>query len=920
MNRNERLRVWRRMRRTALPFIVSGGVLGALCYAPSAFAMTVDVVLNKSVSCKGGSDGRLEAVVSNGASPFTYQWSNGATTDLADNLAAGGYSVTVTDANGATTTVNGTVTEPSTALGGVTSSQNCQCYGDTTGGVSVTGNGGTAPYAYSWSTGSTTRTVTGLGAGLYTIQITDAKGCIVTRSATVSQPPAPITATFATTDVTCNGANDGKTTVTARGGYPGYTYTWTGGGGTAATAKNLAPGDYSVRIADANNCQLTKTVTIAEPAVLTTTGTQSEIACAGMTAPATVTPAGGTAPYTYAWTNGATTATANLPAGSHSATVTDSHGCTASRLFTLTQPAALSTSVSSTDPLCHGGTGSAQIDASGGTAPYTQAWSTGDTTRTVNGLLAGRYTATVTDSHGCTSDKTVEIGEPSAIVVAPGPHKNVTCHGDANGSLSVSASGGTGTLRYDWTGNPDGDGTNAATGLAPGDYTVAVTDDNACTATKSFTVTEPAVLLANGTSTGLTAVGTCTGGASVAPTGGTGPYTVAWTPRGATTTSVSELCGPTAQAIVTDANQCRATYDATIVGPTADLSIEMTGGTTPVQAGETIAWTILASTSADAPSAVVKTSVPTGTKFSSLTAPAGWTCTTPAVGETGNIACTAATFAAPSATFSFRATVDELFGAGMVSATATISAPVIDGNATNDAAVSNVTVRSSANLVATKKVAFVPPRAVTYTIDVTNSGLAAQVDDLASDELVDVLPAELTLKSATATAGAATTTGNTVHWNGGLKKGETISITIQAEVLTSVAPGTTISNQATVHFDGDGDGVSEKTAGSSPDAATMPTPTTFTTDKPVVPDAGAATDGGTDGGLADGGTAHDGGSSGGPSTDGGTSTGDDESTDGSGSASGCSVGALPNTPQAARWLGGLVLGASLMLRRRRSRP
>jgi MYXO-CTERM domain-containing protein len=143
------------------------------------------------------------------------------------------------------------------------------------------------------------------------------------------------------------------------------------------------------------------------------------------------------------------------------------------------------------------------------------------------------------------------------------------------------------------------------------------------------------------------------------------------------------------------------------------------------------------------------------------------------------------------------------------------------------------------------------------------------------------------LKTATATAGAVTKATNTVHWNGALKNGETASITIEAEVLASVAPETTIANQATVHFDSDGDGVNEGSAGSIPDGAVTAGPTTFTTEKAALPDAGV-----------------DGGTNGGPTSDGGDS--------------GCSVGGTASSSRSSSWLGGLILGVTLALRRRRS--
>ncbi|AKU94131.1 internalin, putative [Labilithrix luteola] len=911
--------------RTALPFVVG---LAALCYSPSAFATTV-TVSTTSVKCNGGSDGTATASATNGPTPYTYRWSNGQTTAKADGLVAGVYSVEVTDADGVKTTQSGTVTEP-TALSSSWGIANVTCNGYSNGVVGVSMKGGVAPYTYVWSPrGGNSPVAVGMPVGSYTVTVKDANLCQHERTLVVKEPLPIVLTSTTTSDASCSDRNDGKASVTASGGTPGFLYSWDGGGWQGGDATNLTAGEHTVSVEDAFGCPASLKVTIGAPPPLTYTVSQTEIACAGGKASATMTASGGTAPYSYGWSTGETSATATelTAAGNYSGTVTDARGCQTSRTVAIAEPPALVATPSSTSVLCHGGSsGTARVDASGGTAPYTYAWSTGETTASLNGLAIGGYSATVKDAKGCTSSANVTVAEPPVLVVSAGTQKDVTCHGDDNGALSVTASGGTGTLKYDWTGNPTGDGTNAVSGLAPGAHSVVVTDGNLCTATKSFTVTEPAVLLANGSSMPLEAVGTCTGSATVAPTGGTLPYSVAWTPGGATTNTADALCGPSAQATITDANQCKVTYDAIVEGPKADVSIELTGPA-KVDAGGALSWSFAASTTADAPNVTVNGSVPSRTKFVQLSAPAGWTCTTPAVGAPGTFQCKASSLAASAAAkFTLDVTVDELFGVGKLDATVTVSAAVIDGTAGNNSSTSTVDVRSPAKLVATKSVVYAPPRAVTYTIDVRNDGTSAQVDDPALDELEDVLPAQLTLKTATATTGAATTSGNTVHWNGALKTGETASITIQAEVLTSVAPETTIANLATIHYDQDGNGVNEATIGSVPPGATAPGPTTFVTDKPALPDGGV--DGGErDGGEGDGGAnttdggsnASDGGTNGGP-------VGDDETTptgakgaNGGDGASGCSVGLTPSSPRSLSGIGGLVLGVGLAWRRRRSR-
>ncbi|RZJ87629.1 MAG: hypothetical protein EOO60_11995, partial [Hymenobacter sp.] len=190
----------------------------------------------------------------------------------ASGLAAGNYTVTVTDAASATTTQSFIITQPS-ALSSSGSQINIACNGTSTGSASVSVSGGTAPYSYSWQNNGTTlpqttASVSGLSAGSYTVSITDANGCSATRTFTLTQP-APFNITGSQTNVSTYGGSDGSATVSASGGAPGYTYSWSPSGGTAATASGLSAGNYTVTITDANGCTVSRNYTITQPAAVT---------------------------------------------------------------------------------------------------------------------------------------------------------------------------------------------------------------------------------------------------------------------------------------------------------------------------------------------------------------------------------------------------------------------------------------------------------------------------------------------------------------------------------------------------------------------------------------------------------------------------------------------------------------------------
>ena len=630
------------------------------CTATRNYTITQPSAINTAtgsqtnISCNGGTNGSASVTPSGGTPGYTYSWSpSGGTAATATGLAAGSYTVTITDANGCIATRNYTITQPS-AINTATGSQtNVSCNGGTNGSASVTPSGGTPGYSYSWSpSGGTAATATGLAAGSYTVTITDANGCTATRNYTITQPSAINTATGSQTNVSCNGGTNGSASVSPSGGTPGYTYSWSPSGGTAATATGLAAGSYTVTVTDANGCTATRNFTITEPtAISLTSGSQTDVSCNGGTnGSASVSPSGGTPSYTYSWSpSGGTAATATgLAAGSYTVTVTDTNGCTATRNYTITQPSAINTATGSqTNVSCNGGTnGSASVTPSGGTPSYTYSWSpTGGTAATATGLAAGSYTVTVTDANGCTATRNYTITEPTSIDTATGSQTNVSCNGGTNGSASVSPSGGNPGYTYSWS--PSGGTAASATGLAAGSYTVTVTDANGCTATRNYTITQPtAIDTATGSQTDVSCNGGTNGSASVSPSGGTPGYTYSWSPSGGTAASATGLAAGSYTVTVTDANGCTATRNFTITEPTAidtatgsQTNVSCNGGTngsasvTPSggNPGYTYSWSPTGGTAATATGLAAGSYTVTVTDANGCTATRNYTITQPSL-------------------------------------------------------------------------------------------------------------------------------------------------------------------------------------------------------------------------------------------------------------------------------------------------
>jgi gliding motility-associated-like protein len=525
-----------------------------------------------NVSCNGGSDGTATVSVSGGTTPYTYSWAPaGGNNATATGLSAGNYTCTITDSNGCSLQEAFTITQPP-PLTATTSQVNILCNGNTTGSATVNVSGGTPGYTYAWApTGGNNPTATGLTAGNYTCTVTDANGCTLQQSFTLTQPTA-LAATTTQNNITCNGDGDGAASVSVSGGVAPYTYSWAPYGGNAANASGLVPGTYTCTITDANNCVLTKTFTITEPALLAVSIAHTDVTCYGAgNGSATATPSGGTAPYTYSWApSGGNNATATgLTGGTYTCTVTDAHGCTASQSVTIIQPAQqLSVFASQTNLLCNGAsTGLASVIISGGTAPYTYSWApSGGNSPVANNLTAGNYTCTITDAHSCSITQAFTLTEPAPIV-STNSHADILCHGNTNGIATVLVSGGIAPYTYSWA--PTGGNAPNATGLSAGTYTCTITDHNNCIHTETVTISEPAALTVVDSQANITCFGDADGYAQVSVSGGTTPYTYAWAPAGGNGNAASALTAGTYSCTISDYNNCNHTEVFNITQPPA---------------------------------------------------------------------------------------------------------------------------------------------------------------------------------------------------------------------------------------------------------------------------------------------------------------------------------------------------------------
>ncbi len=556
-----------------------------------------------NAACAGAANGSATAAVSGGTPPYSYSWntSPAQTTATATGLAAGTYSVTVTDSNGCTKTAAITINAPGT-LGTSVVVTAVSCYNGNNGSATVTASGGTLPYTYNWNTSpvKTTATATNLAAGTYIVTVTDSNGCSRLDTAIISQPTL-LNTNVTGTSVGCFNGSNGTATVSASGGTAPYTYSWnTSPIQTTATATNLAAGTYIVTVTDSNGCTGNDTITITQPGALQTSVSVVHAACyGGSNGTATVLASGGTTPYTYSWNTSPiqTTATAtSLSKGAYIVTVTDSNGCTKHDTADVDDPDSLSIAVTGSNTACAGAAnGSATAAVSGGTPPYSYSWNTSptQTTATATGLGAGTYTVTVTDSNGCTQTATITINAPgtlgTSIVVTA-----VSCYNGDNGTATVTASGGTTPYTYSWNTSPV-QTTATATNLAAGTYIVTVTDSNGCNRLDTAIISQPTLLNTTVTATTVSCFNGSNGTATVFASGGIAPYTYSWnTSPVQITATATNLAAGTYIVTVTDSNGC-SRLDTTVISQPTLLNTTVSGTGVSCYNGSNGTATVLAS-------------------------------------------------------------------------------------------------------------------------------------------------------------------------------------------------------------------------------------------------------------------------------------------------------------------------------------
>jgi len=433
------------------------------------------------------------------------------------------------------------------------------CYKEQNGIVEADANGGVGTLVYSWDDpmNSTTDVVSNLPAGSYVVTVTDDLMCFDTLRFTIGEPDS-LEIEFEIDGLLCFGDDIGSIAADVFGGNGGYTFEWNDPASqTDETASGLMEGLYGVTVTDRRGCQVSDTISLTEPEMLTLALDSTDILCNGdATGTINSTVGGGTPGYTYTYNGVMSSADpSSLIAGKYVLVVTDNNGCEITDSIVINQPTAIDIEANVTDIDCFGNiNGAIDITASGGVSPFEFNWSSGQVIGDIADLSAGSYTLTVTDGNNCDVLKTEQVESPAEISASITPG-NVLCFGEATGGASTFITGGTGGYITNWS---NGAMTSDITSLAAGKYTLTIEDSNGCVKIDSTEITQPNdALTATNMTMDLLCFGDANGMIDIDASGGSAPYRYQLDNRPISNNSIFQgLSGGTYDVEVIDQNGC----------------------------------------------------------------------------------------------------------------------------------------------------------------------------------------------------------------------------------------------------------------------------------------------------------------------------------------------------------------------------
>lgn len=468
------------------------------CFVNETYIVVESSDLNLSANATNetavnANDGAITVSVSGGQGPFTYLWSNGASTASINNLTPGSYSVEITDVNGCSKIESYTVNAYDCSAFEISvNGSNESAYQSNDGSAIAFPNFGSAPYTYLWSNGASGLSITNLTPGIYSVTATDQAGCDVTESVEILAFDCSVfNVTISNTNQGSFGVNNGFAFANVLSGVPPYTYSWSTGS-TNQSTNNLAPGIYNVTVTDQSGCEIIESVEILpyDCSVLNLLISKNDQNNYGVNdGSATVSIVSGVPPYTYLWSTGATTqGINNLAPNSYSVTVTSGDNCQATSTVNINgiNCGNFDATYSIIDESCFGEMdGSITTNVIGGQMPYTYLWSNGSTSSFLSNQTSGTYTVTISDNLGCSTSDIVTINGPLSPISDTAQISDLSSFSSADGAIDLTVSGGVPPYSYFWS---TGAVTEDISNLSLGSYWVIISDASNCSYSNSYLI------------------------------------------------------------------------------------------------------------------------------------------------------------------------------------------------------------------------------------------------------------------------------------------------------------------------------------------------------------------------------------------------------------------------------------------------
>ncbi|MBT8218980.1 MAG: hypothetical protein KJP00_04115 [Bacteroidia bacterium] len=527
-----------------------------------------DLQINATVndeSVINENDGNISVTALGGISPYSYQWNTGQGSQSISNLSPGIYRITVTDGNDCTATRSFSINEGQCYELDITANTiDLFCNGDNSGQAAIVMENGIAPYSYIWNGNSGPQQRSNLGAGNYSISVTDNLGCSGTTNFSISQPNR-LFLNISSSPVSGLNLNDGAARVVASGGTSPYSYSWNSGLGNSSIITNLPPDNYSVTVTDSNGCSESGVVTVEdfECSPLTATVSSQNIDCFGENSGSIqVNNISGRSPYSFSWNTGSTAAFLNnVPAGAYRVTIIDANECQLIESITLTEPLSelgvLSTSASESGTNLNDG--EIELFVSGGTPNYSYNWSNGATTNVINDLVPGIYSCTISDANGCEILISAEVGSFVCSDLNVELNKvDLSCFQSQDGQISATDVNGKAPFNYVWS---NGSEMSDLHNLSNGAYSVIVSDANGCSGSASVVVLQPEDIQFDLQVVDESFEDTNDGQIAITASGGTGTLSYLWS-DGNIEPNRNNLAPGLYELTITDENECQKEVSA----------------------------------------------------------------------------------------------------------------------------------------------------------------------------------------------------------------------------------------------------------------------------------------------------------------------------------------------------------------------